>query len=157
MLKAFAMTLCTASRSSFPAGRNMNGGGTLISSAEIFPKSHWNLSQQSVVTGSSASYGASESFRQTHQIPPMRAPQSTTKAVSVNMRPRENLRFRPQVNRISSRVIHPVQSRKNRGRHSCKLRASSDQSSPGRMRLAGATARHEIRRSLRGVRQFPVS
>jgi hypothetical protein len=90
-----------------------------------------------------------ETFRQTHQIPPMRAPHNTTKAVRVNMSPRENVRFAPQVNRISSIGNHLARFRKNRGRHSCKLHASSAQSNPDRRRTVGATGLHETHQSLR--------
>lgn len=82
----FETTVSTAFRSPFSAPRKMKGGGTLLSSAGSALKSHLKRSQPSVVTEWRIAYGASESFRQTHQIPPMRAPHSTTKAVRVNMR-----------------------------------------------------------------------
>jgi hypothetical protein len=59
--------------------------GALLSSAGSALKSHLKRSQLSVVTEWMIAYGASESFRQTHQMPPMRAPHNTTKAVRVNM------------------------------------------------------------------------
>ena len=85
-----------------------------------------------------------------HQIPPMRAPHNTTKAVRVNMRTAGESSIRAASQQNFSPANHAAQFRKNRGTHSCKLPASSVQSNPGRRKKVGATVLHETRQSLRG-------
>ena len=97
MPKALIATFRTVLRS-FPSARpRTNGEGALKPPVEILVRSHSNLSHASVGLRSSG-YGESESFRQTHHTPPIRLAHKTTKAVSVNMSPAENLRSAFQVN-----------------------------------------------------------
>ncbi|MGB7792736.1 MAG: hypothetical protein WCC08_15700 [Terrimicrobiaceae bacterium] len=74
-----------------------NGEGALKPPVEMLVRSRSDLSHASVMSREPG-YGESESFRQTHHTPPIRAAHKTTKAESVNMSPAENLRSAFQVN-----------------------------------------------------------
>ena len=97
MPKALVATFGTVSRSFPSAGPRTNDERALKPPVEILVRSHSNLSHASVISRASG-YRESESFRQTHHTPPIRAAHKTTKAVSVNMSPAENLRSAFQVN-----------------------------------------------------------